>query len=129
MALVVSESLRSAGFQVTTTLTPDEAWEMVVRDEPHAIVSDLHFGAAEHESGAALLARVDARFPWIGLLLLTSHLSPVLAVGDPSVLPARAVYLVKSRLTGVGALATAVHSAIAGTEPQSDTGDAGRSEG
>ena len=122
-ASLVADALRSEGFLVATAATPDDAWEIVVHEQPHAIVSDLNFGHPGTESGASLLARADARFPWIGLLVLTSHLSPVLAVDDPRVLPERAVYLVKSRLHGGAALASAVRSAIAGGDGSRPEGD------
>jgi DNA-binding NarL/FixJ family response regulator len=60
------------------------------------------------------LRRVENKFPWIGLVVLTSHMSPELAVEDGGGLPAGAVYLVKSQLRGVEALEDAVERSIAG---------------
>ncbi len=110
---LVSEGLRSQGFAVATALTTAEAWELVTREEPHALVSDLNFGAGE--SAAALLTRVHEERPWIGLVVLTSHLSPELAIRDAGSLPAGTVYLVKTQLNRLEDLKDAVMKAISGT--------------
>lgn len=109
---LVADGLRSEGFEVFTAGTVDEAWRLVVTKEPHALVSDLNFGSGH--TGAHLLARVHVEAPWVGLVVLTSHQSPELAVPNPTDIPTDVVYLVKSRLRAVGELASAVHDAIGG---------------
>jgi len=121
---LVADGLRSEGFEVVTAGTVDEAWRLVRTTDPHALVSDLNFGAGV--TGAHLLARVHAEAPWVGLVVLTSHLSPELAVPNPADIPDDVVYLVKSRLKAVGELAGAVRRAIGGeslttVEPDADT--------
>jgi DNA-binding NarL/FixJ family response regulator len=123
---LVADGLRLQGFEVATALTVTAAWALVESSEPHALVSDLNFGAGE--SGASLLNRVASEYPWVGLVVLTSHLSPALAVDDAAELPPGAVYLVKSRLHEIRELADAVMTAISGQaapagldEPGSDT--------
>lgn len=117
---LVSDGLRAQGFAVATALTVDAAWELVSTTEPHALVSDLNFGNGE--SGAEMLARVNAHYPWIGLVVLTSHQSPELAVPDAATLPESVVYLVKSQLRDVTQLAAAVAQAIDG-QPTSTVND------
>lgn len=109
---LVSDGLRSHGFEVTVATDVEAAWAAVSHTDPHAIVSDLNFGSGG--SGARLLSRVSAEFPWVGLVVLTSHRAPELAIDDASDLPPGVVYLVKSQLQRIDDLAAAVHEAIAG---------------
>lgn len=113
---LVSEGLRAQGFEVLAATSVDEAWTLVSENDPHAFVSDLNF--EEGESGVPLLRRTHAELPWVGLVVLTSHRSPELAVSDAADLPAGIVYLVKSQLKRSEDLATAVHEAIAGPLPE-----------
>jgi DNA-binding NarL/FixJ family response regulator len=112
---LVSEGLRAQGFDVLAATNVDDAWALVNNDDPHALVSDLNFEAGE--SGVPLLRRTHTEMPWIGLVVLTSHRSPELAVSDSADLPEGIVYLVKSQLKRTEDLAAAVHEAIAGPTP------------
>jgi DNA-binding NarL/FixJ family response regulator len=121
---LVADGLRGAGFEIRTASTAWEAWTIVSSWDPHALVTDLNFETKA--SGAELLRRVERKFPWIGLVVLTSHMSPELAVEDGGGLPAGAIYLVKSQLRGVETLEDAVERSIAGlpappTVPPSET--------
>ena len=109
---LVSDALRSVGFEVRTAATAAGAWGIVSNWDPHALVTDLNFELTE--SGVELLRRVEQKYPWVGLVVLTSHMSPGLAVADGGALPASVVYLVKSQLRGVGELEDAVERSIAG---------------
>ncbi len=109
---LVSSGLEAKGFSVTATTSVSEAVEAVRAIDPHAVVSDLNFGTSE--SGSDLLQFVADEFPWVGLVVLTSHRSPELAVSDPERIPRTAVYLVKSQLARIDELADAVHRAISG---------------
>lgn len=109
---LVADGLRLSGFEVSTATSVEEAWRLVRRSDPHALVSDLNFGPGH--SGAALLGRVHREAPWVGLVVLTSHQSPELAVSDSAELPEGVVYLVKSQLREVNDLSAAVHRAIGG---------------
>ena len=109
---LVTGGLEAQGFDVTSATSAEKALAAVAAVDPHALVSDLNFGHGQ--TGAALLDRVAAEFPWIGLVVLTSHRSPELAVPNPELIPATVVYLVKSQLSRVDELADAVHRAISG---------------
>jgi DNA-binding NarL/FixJ family response regulator len=111
-ASLVADGLRSAAFEVKVASTALEAWAIVSSWDPHALVTDLNFEAKA--SGAELLRRVEHTFPWIGLVVLTSHMSPELAVEDGGGIPEGAVYLVKSQLRGIEMLEDAVERSIAG---------------
>jgi DNA-binding NarL/FixJ family response regulator len=109
---LVGEGLKSLGFDVTSANNAEAAWQLICNEEPHALVTDLDFGPGE--SGAHLLKKVSSEFPWIGLVVLTSHRSPELAVIDSKELPPGAVYLVKSQLRRVEDVSEAIAFAIAG---------------
>ena len=109
---LVGDGLRAKGFDVSTATTASDAWKLVLATDPHCLVSDLNFGAGT--SGATLLRRASSEHPWMGLVVLTSHLSPELAVEDSSSLPPNVVYLVKSQLKRIDDLADAVRRAISG---------------
>ena len=115
---LVSGGLEAKGFAVTVATSVAQALEAVRAVDPHAIVSDLNFGTAE--TGSDLLQRVAQEFPWIGLVVLTSHRSPELAVSNPEKIPPGAVYLVKSQLGRIDDLADAVRRAIAGQTEDDD---------
>lgn len=118
---LVADGLKLQGFEVSTALTVRAAWALVGSTEPHALITDLNFGPGE--SGAALLNRVNRSYPWIGLVVLTSHLSPALAVDDSEIIPAGIVYLVKSKLQEISELADAVMKAISGTAESRPSGE------
>lgn len=122
---LVAGGLEAQGFDVITASTVAEAWEAVERDDPHALITDLDFGGGP--SGATLLDRVNREHPWVGLVVLTSHRSPELAVANSESIPDGCVYLVKSALRQVEELAQAVHRSIAGLalpDPPATPGDA-----
>lgn len=109
---LVSGGLEAQGFEVTTATTVALALAAVRTVDPHAVISDLNFGTVE--TGSELLQKVSEEFPWIGLVVLTSHRSPELAVSNPDKIPKSAVYLVKSQLSRIDDLANAVRQAISG---------------
>lgn len=109
---LVAGGLESRGFEVTTATTVAEALLAVEASDPHALITDLNFGTAE--TGADLLDAVAETHPWVGLVVLTSHRSPELAVPNPDRIPAGVVYLVKSQLGAIDDLIDAVHRSISG---------------
>jgi DNA-binding NarL/FixJ family response regulator len=120
-ASLVKGGLEAQGFSVTTASTAAEAVAAIETVDPHALVSDLNFGAGG--SGAALLHRIAGSYPWVGLVVLSSHRSPELAVPDSELIPTGVVYLVKSQLSSVADLADAVHRAIGGQFDAAADGD------
>jgi DNA-binding NarL/FixJ family response regulator len=108
---LVADGLRAEGFEVAEARLPDEAWDLVGADA-HVLVTDLDFGSGI--SAGPLLLRMAAERPWIPLVVLTSHLSPELAVSEAADLPPDLVYVVKSRLRRMQDIADAVHDALAG---------------
>jgi DNA-binding NarL/FixJ family response regulator len=109
---LVAGGLRAQGFEVLPADGVEQAWELIEAEQPHALITDLDFGRGA--SAAALLVRVAREYPWLGLVVLTAHRSPELAVDAPGDIPAGAVYLVKSTLRRVEDLGAAVRRAISG---------------
>lgn len=119
---LVSGGLGARGFDVTSATSAAEALTAVGDTDPHALITDLNFGSSE--SGADLLSAVAADYPWIGLVVLTSHRSPELAVPNPERIPSGVVYLVKSQLSAIDDLIDAVHRSISGqTDDEVHIGD------
>jgi DNA-binding NarL/FixJ family response regulator len=108
---LVADGLRAEGFQVAEARMPDEAWTLV-EEGAHVLVSDLDFGHGI--SAGPLLRRMAEERPWIAIVVLTSHLSPELAVGVSDRLPDDVVYVVKSRLRRMEDIGDAVRDALAG---------------
>ena len=121
---LVGGGLQAQGFTVHTAETIERAWELIVAEEPHALVSDLDFGGGA--SAVPLLARAAQEYPWMGVVVLTAHRSPELAVDSPGDIPASAVYLVKSTLRRVEDLGDAVRRSISGDPPASRGGEDGQ---
>ncbi|MFN3708113.1 response regulator [Microcella sp.] len=115
---LVSGALESAGYATSTATTVEEAFHLVATVEPHALISDLNFGTSRN--GADLLSKVAQEFPWVGLVVLTSHRSPELAVPNPQLIPDTVVYLVKSKLGAIDDLRAAVERAISGATSEVD---------
>ncbi|BDI23899.1 response regulator [Herbiconiux sp. L3-i23] len=109
---LVSDALRAAEHEVVAVEAVNAAMTALADDDFHVVVSDLNFGPGP--SGADLLARVYEDQPWMGMIALTSHASPELAIGPDAELPAPTVYLVKSELRDVQTLLGALDRALAG---------------
>jgi DNA-binding NarL/FixJ family response regulator len=120
---LVGDGLRAQGFEVITASSAEDAYAAIGSFEPNAVVTDLNFG--DGTTGAALLSRVHDEFPWLALVVLTSHQSPELAVDDPESIPADVVYVVKSQLKRVDQLTEAIEKAIAGTAPEATHDEGG----
>ena len=113
--VMMQELLSGAGFEVKSVGSVKEALTVVDQFEPHVVISDLNFGPGP--SGAELLTRISLDAPWIGLVILTSHASPELAVAAAGEIPTHAIYLVKSELTSVISLVSAIHASLSNSDP------------
>lgn len=113
---LVGDSLRLIGHDVVIAASPDEAREALQDADPHVVIGDLNF--TDGQSGAALLAEVRDERPWVATVVLSNHRAPELAVADAHLLPADAVYLVKSTVRSVAQIVDAVRAAITGREQE-----------
>lgn len=109
---LVAGALRGAGHSVTDVGAAQAAMRALAGDDFHLVVSDLNLGNGP--SGADLLTRIHEDQPWMGMIALTSHASPELAIGPLVSLPPGTVYLVKSELHSMDSLVSAMDRALSG---------------
>jgi DNA-binding NarL/FixJ family response regulator len=107
---IVSEMLDASGLDVHPVGSVAEAIESMDSFDPHVVVTDLDLGHGP--DGGDLLVKVMEDRPWTGMVVLTAHASPELAVNDPSRIPEAAGYIVKSELHSIHKLITAIEESI-----------------
>ena len=110
---LVRQALIAANFAVVGAPAVPDAISKIESFSPHAIVTDLNFGHGA-PTGADLLAHVDEHHPWIGKVVLTSHGSASLALPMGIQLTDDVVYLVKTQVSSVSDLVSAVNESITG---------------
>ena len=112
---MVAGALEAAGHDVRGSSSVAEALVALNGFEPHVVIADLDLGSGP--SGADLLHRVAEESPWVGLVVLTAHAAPSLALPAGTRLPDRVVYLIKSDVSSGRDLQGAMNAAIADAEP------------
>lgn len=111
---LVADGLRNAGYKVKAATDINTAIEIVENFDPHVVMTDLDFGGGA--DGADLLNKVHEEKPWIGMIVLTAHASPELAVSANSRIPRQTIYLVKSELASLDQLYQAVDESISNSK-------------
>ena len=123
---LVSEALGANDFSVNGVATVPDAISIIESFSPHVVVTDLNFGHGA-PTGADLLAHVDEHHPWIGKVVLTSHGSASLALPMGNQLTGDVTYLVKTQVSSVSELVSAVNESITGkseaTVPEKNAGE------
>jgi DNA-binding NarL/FixJ family response regulator len=107
---IVSEMLDASGIKVHPVSSVAEAIESLDVFDPHVVVTDLDLGHGP--DGGDLLEKIMEDRPWTGMVVLTAHASPELAVNDPSRIPEQAGYIVKSELHSIHKLISAIEESI-----------------
>ena len=107
---VVSEMLSASGISVHPVASVAEAIEFMDQFDPHVVLTDLDLGHGP--DGADLLTKVLEERPWTGMVIMTAHASPELAINDASRIPEHAGYIVKSELHSIQNLITAIEESI-----------------
>ena len=107
---IVSEMLTTSGLQVHSVGSVAEAIESIGEFDPHVVVTDLDLGHGP--DGGDLLTKVMEERPWTGMVVLTAHSSPELAIKDPSRIPENAGYVIKSELHTIHKLISAIEESI-----------------
>lgn len=112
---MVAGALESGGHTVRGAASAAEGLAVLDDFEPHVVIADLDLGPGP--TGADLLHRVAQESPWVGLVVLTAHAAPSLALPAGTRLPDHVVYLIKSDVTSGQDLQSAMDAAIAHAEP------------
>jgi DNA-binding NarL/FixJ family response regulator len=107
---IVSEMLTASGLNILPVGSVADAIESMETFDPHVVVTDLDLGPGP--DGGDLLAKVMEERPWTGMVVLTAHASPELAIKDPSRIPENAGYVVKSELHSIHKLISAIEESI-----------------
>ncbi len=107
---LVSDGLNLLGVETLSVNSIAAAMEVIDSFDPNVVICDLDLGPGP--SGAALLGRLSEEQPWIGLVALTAHTSPELAIHDGRLLPDSVVYVVKSQLNAIADLIPLASSSI-----------------
>ena len=102
--------LTAKGYETMAVGTVADALHQLETFAPHAVITDLNFGPGLN--GAELLVRIHREAPWIGLVILTTHASPELAISFSKQIPTQVIYLVKSDLKSVANLVSAIESSL-----------------
>ncbi|MDE2387049.1 MAG: response regulator transcription factor [Actinomycetales bacterium] len=111
---LVANALEQQGFEVQECADASTAIDLIGVFEPHVVISDLDLGSSG-ASGIDLLQHVERLHPWIGLVALTAHSNPKLAASGQ--LPASVAYLIKSEITELDQLGSAIRATLSRTQP------------
>jgi hypothetical protein len=108
--VLIRESLIKIGMTVVDVASVQDALAVMDSFDPHVVLSDLDLGPGP--DGADLLYKVEQTRPWTGMVVLTAHASPELALHGASRIPENATYLVKSQISSTEYLKTAIEESI-----------------
>jgi DNA-binding NarL/FixJ family response regulator len=107
---MVSEMLSASGINVLPVASVAEALKSMDEFDPHVVLTDLDLGHGP--DGADLLTKVAEDRPWTGMVIMTAHASPELAINDVSRIPEQAGYIVKSELNSIHSLISIIQESI-----------------
>ena len=107
---MVGEMLTTSGVTVTSVASVSQALATIDDFDPHVVLTDLDLGHGP--DGADLLLKVFKERPWTGMVIMTAHASPELAISDSSRIPDPTVYIVKSEIKSISNLLLAIEESI-----------------
>jgi len=107
---MVGEMLTTSGVTVTSVASVSQALATIDAFDPHVVLTDLDLGNGP--DGADLLLKVFKERPWTGMVIMTAHASPELAISDSSRIPDPTVYIVKSEIKSIANLLLAIEESI-----------------
>ena len=107
---MVAEMLTTSGVTVTSVASVSQALATIDAFDPHVVLTDLDLGHGP--DGADLLLKVFKDRPWTGMVIMTAHASPELAISDSSRIPDPTVYIVKSEIKSIANLLLAIEESI-----------------
>ena len=107
---MVAEMLTNSGVTVSSVASVAKALATIDSFDPHVVLTDLDLGNGP--DGADLLLKVFKDRPWTGMVIMTAHASPELAINDASRIPDPTVYIVKSEIKSISNLLLAIEESI-----------------
>ena len=107
---LLRDSLSKIGMNVLDVASVQTALAVIEEFDPHVVISDLDLGPGP--DGADLLYKIEQTRPWTGMVVLTAHASPELALHGASRIPESATYLVKSQISSMDYLKSAIEESI-----------------
>ena len=107
---MVGEMLSASGIEVRPVSSVAEALKSMEEFDPHVVLTDLDLGHGP--DGADLLTKVAEERPWTGMVVMTAHSSPALAINDASRIPEHAGYIVKSEIHSIQNLISVIQESI-----------------
>ena len=109
--ILIRDALTNIGMNVLAVTSVNQALAEIEEFDPNVVVTDLDLGPGP--DGADLLNKVEEERPWTGMVVLTAHASPELAVHGGRTIPEGAAYLVKSQISSASSLKSAIEESIA----------------
>jgi DNA-binding NarL/FixJ family response regulator len=106
----VGEMLSASGIEIKPVASVAEALQVIEDFDPHVVLTDLDLGHGP--DGADLLTKVALERPWTGMVVMTAHASPELAIKDASRIPEQAGYIVKSEIHSIRNLISVIEESI-----------------
>jgi len=107
---MVGEMLSASGIDIKPVASVAEALQVIEEFDPHVVLTDLDLGHGP--DGADLLTKVALERPWTGMVVMTAHASPELAIKDASRIPEQAGYIVKSEIHSIRNLISVIEESI-----------------
>ncbi len=107
---MVGEMLSASGINVHPVASVAEAIKSMEDFDPHVVLTDLDLGHGP--DGADLLTKIAEERPWTGMVVMTAHASPELAINDASRIPEHAGYIVKSEIHSIQNLISIIQESI-----------------
>jgi DNA-binding NarL/FixJ family response regulator len=107
---MVGEMLSSSGINVHSVASVAEALNVLDEFDPNVVLTDLDLGNGP--DGADLLTKIAEERPWTGMVVMTAHASPELAINDASRIPEQAGYIVKSEIHSIQNLISVIQESI-----------------
>jgi DNA-binding NarL/FixJ family response regulator len=107
---MVGEMLSASGITVRPVASVAEALNVMDEFDPNVVLTDLDLGNGP--DGADLLTKVAQERPWTGMVVMTAHASPELAINDASRIPEQAGYIVKSEIHSIQNLISVIQESI-----------------
>jgi DNA-binding NarL/FixJ family response regulator len=107
---MLKQILESAGLEVATAVDVAGALISIAETEPNVILSDLDLG--DGPNGADLVSMVSRKYPWINIIVLSTHRNPALATYPSSELPKGITYITKGDLADKQNLITLINESM-----------------